>query len=243
MITARQRLLLKAIIEEFINSAEEVGSVALREKYSLNFSPATIRNEMARLAELGLLEKSHVSSGRRPTAVGMRYFLNDLLEEFAYEDLDMLVTATIHESLFQKRFNVDKLLTEAVIALYQLTDNTVIALINGRRYLAGVSQIVDQPEYRDLERLKKILSIMEDYNILSELFLRYTRNEEIVVLIGEETGIDQLNNSAIVFAPIKLYNLDNSYIGVIGPNRMNYAKVIPALKYIAESIKEVAEGW
>jgi transcriptional regulator of heat shock response len=241
MLSARQKLLLRSIIKEFIETAQEVGSVTLTEKYKLDVSPATIRNEMARLAELGILEKSHASSGRKPTSIAIKWFLTEINSEL--EDLDTIIMASIRENMFQLRFNVDKLLSEAVISLSKLTNNTALAMYSNRRYIAGISEFLDQPEYQDLQRLKKILTIMEDYNALSSLFSRYEDTDEVRVLVGEETGIDLFANSAVAFAPIKVHNSGRGYISVIGPNRMNYARVIPALHYIVSNIREMVEGW
>lgn len=79
MLTARQRLLLKLIVEEFINTAQAVGSLSISDKYGLDVSPATIRNEMAHLADLGLVDKNHASSGRVPTASAIKWFRDEML--------------------------------------------------------------------------------------------------------------------------------------------------------------------
>jgi heat-inducible transcriptional repressor len=240
MLTARQREILKIVIEEFISTAEAVGSVNISDKYDIDASPATIRNEMARLSDLGMLMKEHASAGRTPTTDAMRWFLEEVIEEFT--EIDPVKAATARESLFQKRFSIDNLLQEAVRALTQLTNNTSLAVLNNRRYTAGISQFVDQPEYQDLKRLKKILLLMEDYKMWSNMFSEYEL-DNVKVLIGEETGIDQFSNSAVVFAPIKVHGNQRGYISVIGPNRMDYRRVIPAVKYIVGSIKDAVEGW
>ena len=81
MINDRQIKLLNAIISEYINTAEPVGSVEIVKKYNFKFSPATARNEMARLLEEGFLQMIHTSSGRVPTPMAYRFFLDTLLEE------------------------------------------------------------------------------------------------------------------------------------------------------------------
>lgn len=80
MLSARQTTVLKCIVEEFIATAEPVGSKTLMQKYQLPYSSATIRNEMAALEDLGYLEKTHTSSGRIPSASGYRYYVDHLLE-------------------------------------------------------------------------------------------------------------------------------------------------------------------
>ncbi len=241
MLTARQRNLLKIIIEEFIQTAEAVGSLDLGDKYDLEVSPATIRNEMATLSKEGLLEKLHASSGRVPTTKAIKWFLREALSDF--EELEVSRTARIKEELFQKRFSTDKLLMQAVTSLSDLTGNTALAMLDGRRFTSGISRFIDQPEYQDVERLKKILSVMEDYQAFSELFSRYSSDEDIRVLVGEETGIDSFVDSAVAFAGIKIFGRDKGYLAVIGPNRMNYARVIPAVKYIVRTIQDVVKGW
>ena len=76
----RKRKVLQAIIEEYINSAEPVSSNALINKYDLNCSSATIRNEMAELEKSGYLDKMHTSSGRVPSAKGYRFYVDELLK-------------------------------------------------------------------------------------------------------------------------------------------------------------------
>ena len=80
MITKRQVLILVAIVEEYVKTNEPVGSVTLTKREDLNYSSATIRNEMATLEELGYLEKTHTSSGRIPSEAGYRYYVDNLME-------------------------------------------------------------------------------------------------------------------------------------------------------------------
>ena len=80
MLTARQLLIFKCIVEEFVETAEPVGSKTLMTKYQLPYSSATIRNEMSFLEEHGYLEKTHTSSGRIPSTQGYRFYVNTLLQ-------------------------------------------------------------------------------------------------------------------------------------------------------------------
>ena len=79
-ITQRQTEILKAIIKEFSESGEPVGSEILEKKYKLGISPATIRNEMVSLAKNGYIKKAHFSSGRVPSAKGFRFYINKLMK-------------------------------------------------------------------------------------------------------------------------------------------------------------------
>lgn len=240
MLSDRQEKLLVSIIEEFIKTAQAVGSLNISEKYGLEVSPATIRNEMAKLSELGLLEKTHASSGRVPTARALKWFLEEIKDDL--ESINVYKATDVREKLFQIRFNTDKLLSKAVNLLAELTGNTAVAVLAGRRFTAGVSQFLNEPEYQNLQRLQKIITVLEDYNSLTELFSLY-EGEDIEILIGEETGIDELSESAVAFSIIQLHGQSRGYIGVVGPNRMDYRKVIPAIKYIVATIEESVSGW
>ncbi len=108
MLTNRQIDIFKAIVEEFIETAEPVGSKTLVTKYDLPYSTATIRNEMAALEDEGLLEKTHTSSGRVPSTEGYRYYVEHLMESSIDENLALTI---------QNAFQVHALNTEEVIKL------------------------------------------------------------------------------------------------------------------------------
>src|SRR3989338_5141529 len=80
-LSERQRALLKAIVEEYIEVAEPVGSEIIERKYDLGVSPATIRIEMGRLTEMGYLRQPHTSAGRAPTSMGMKFYIAELMKE------------------------------------------------------------------------------------------------------------------------------------------------------------------
>ena len=81
MLDDRKKKVLQAIVEEYINSAEPVSSNALTNSYGLNYSSATIRNEMAELEKKGYLDKTHTSSGRIPSEKGYRYYVDELIND------------------------------------------------------------------------------------------------------------------------------------------------------------------
>ena len=187
MLTQRQRRLLEIIIKEFANSAEAGGSIDLPRKYELSVSPATVRNEMSRLSEMGYLEKQHASSGRVPTTLAFRYFLEEILEELdRFDEIDVRRKALLNEDLFQKRFNTDHLMLSAVKSLAELTNNASIALVEDKIYHSGLNYLLDNPEFQDLEIFKQVLSIIEDYSEMSTILSRYKGEGEIKVNVLEK---------------------------------------------------------
>ena len=86
MLSERQKLVLIAIIEEYVKTNEPVGSFALSKRPELNFSTATLRNEMAQLEEMGFLEKTHTSSGRIPSEKGYRFYVETIMRKSNEKD-------------------------------------------------------------------------------------------------------------------------------------------------------------
>jgi heat-inducible transcriptional repressor len=113
-LTERQKTLLLLIIRDYIESAQPVGSKRLAEHYRINLSPATIRNEMAALAEMGYLRQPHTSAGRVPTEEGYRYFVSQMVNQ---AELPQSVQATISHQFHQSQPDVDQWMTLAASIL------------------------------------------------------------------------------------------------------------------------------
>ena len=140
-LTQRQVEVLKSLIEEYIATAEPVGSETLEKKYSLSASPATIRNEMVGLTKLGYLKKTHTSSGRAPTPMGMKFYVKQLMKE---KQLPLTAEVSIKEKLMSQKYKQERLLKEAVTALAQRLDMLGLAIDDdGLVYYAGAANILD----------------------------------------------------------------------------------------------------
>ncbi|WP_100331626.1 heat-inducible transcriptional repressor HrcA [Bacillus xiapuensis] len=125
MLTDRQLLILQVIIDDFIRSAQPVGSRSLAEKEEVTFSSATIRNEMAELESLGFLEKTHTSSGRVPSEKGYRYYVDHLLHP---EKLNRIEMQTIHSIFSDRMYELEKIVQKSAKILSDLTNYTAIVL-------------------------------------------------------------------------------------------------------------------
>lgn len=125
MLTDRQKLILKAIIEEYVATSQPVGSKSLTEKPYLDFSSATLRYDMARLEDLGFLEKTHTSSGRVPSEKGYRYYVEHLVTR----DYDVLDAFPQIDAIFSRReLAKESAIKEAINLLSELTQYTTLAL-------------------------------------------------------------------------------------------------------------------
>jgi transcriptional regulator of heat shock response len=240
MLSERQINLLNAIITEYIDTSEPVGSQVLVHKYNLKYSPATVRNEMAKLHEEGFLEMLHTSSGRIPTPMAYRLFLNELMEE---EELPVLQEVAMKQKLWPSRFEFEKMLRQAVIALAEATKELAIATTSdGHVVHAGAVNVLDNKEFWDIEVAKATLFLLDKHEILEQIFKKAAEGQDIRCVIGDEIGLDKLGNCGIVFSE---YNLGNKsgYVAVLGPSRMRYHRIIPSVRYTRRLLEELSGSW
>jgi len=237
-LTERQKQILTAIIREYMESAQEIGSHFLIDKYNMRVSSATVRNEMMRLMELGLLNKSHVSSGRIPTDQALRLYFKEMSEP---EPLDSLAEVEIRQEVFRDRFDKDKLIRAILEILNEASDSASFMVVDSSVRYYGLSNLIRFHEMQKLEVLKRILDLLEDEEFLEQLLSRYS-GEEISILIGNETGVDDLENCAMAFCEANLWG-DKVCYGVIGSRRMDFPHVLLVMKKLKESIDESLRGW
>lgn len=238
-LTERQTRILKAVIEEYIETAEPVGSETLEKKYELHISPATIRNEMVKLTEAGYLKQPHASAGRTPTKIAFKLYANQLMEE---KQLSVADEVASKEKVWDVRFDFDKLMHEAVKALAQRTQYLALASVDdGTVYHAGYANILMMPEFYDIDLTRSVLSLLDEINEVKKLFAKSFGEEEIHLLLGDELGYEYLEPCGMVFTNFDAGRKKGS-LGVIGPNRLNYPMVIPTVRYFKGLIEELAKN-
>lgn len=240
-LTDRQTKILKAVIEEYINTAEPVASELLEKKYSLGVSPATIRNEMAELTDLGFLKQPHTSAGRIPTPVGLKFYISHLMQQ---RDLSVVDEVSAKEEIWDVRHNMDKLLRQATSALAQRTKTLAVTVTDqGDVYYSGTSNILDMPEFFDIDVTRNVLSLLDQYQRLEELFFGRNWGEDPVhIVMGEDLNWPYLDPVGFVFTNFQAGSHQGS-VGVIGPCRLNYPYVIPTVKYFGNLISDMGRNW
>lgn len=338
MLTERKKQVLAAIVQDYIASAEPVGSRTIARKYRLGVSPATIRNEMADLEEMGYIEQPHTSAGRIPSQKGYRYYVDYLMHRHrltpaerryileGYENkckqigeiiqetgrllaemipyaavvtgpaevssvfkqvqlvpleggkaLLVVVTSTgtVHHKLIEvpdrltdedlavisrvltaklRGVPVEKIRLTLVKEIYHelaghhhIFDTAVEMLQEAltleheeKVYLRGTLNILNQPEFRDISKVKTLLGLLEQEDVLRNLLQVRTDNpHEVTVRIGRENNMPEFEDCSVVTA---VYSVDNQImgsVGVIGPTRMEYDKVVSILEFVAHSLSKV----
>ena len=238
-LTERQREILIASIKEFMQEADEVGSLSLVEKYDLGVSSATIRNEMVKLMDLGLLEKSHISSGRLPTDQALRLYVTKILER---RQLSPMISVEIRQGIYRDRFDKDIVIKSILEILSKETESLVFLILEDQIRYFGITQLFKYSEFKNIEKLKIIFSILEDDTYLRDMVKKYS-NSGASLLIGGEAGVKELTDCAIAFTKIPFWDENQAYVGVLGSKRMDYSVVIPALNEVRNALSASMSGW
>lgn len=336
-LSQRKQKILKAIIDEYIGTAEPVGSRVIAKKDDLGLSSATIRNEMADLEEMGYLIQPHTSAGRIPTDIGYRFYVNSLMKRYkmsveALEKLNTIMAERVNhlEMIIKKASLIASTLTEYTtvvtspklnssvikkLELVNLGHGNVMALIitgtgmvknqsvaislsdeqasmlskiisdriSGRTadeltfdiikdieneadksldipskilinilnfvyeaidsldeteiYVNNAKSILSYPEFSDTKKAREMLEFLESKENLVKMI--GTPKDGVDVKIGAENEFAELENSSLVTVNYKVGDKVVGRIGVIGPKRMNYAKVIASLDCISNQIDKI----
>lgn len=234
-ITERQKEILCQIIEEYAETASPVGSVTLARLFDV--SPATIRAEMARLEVMGLIAQPHTSAGRVPTDAGYRYYVNYLNND-TEEDYVPAVERGVHalEVRVHSQSRADTAIRGAVDALVELTGNLGLATIGGQLYLSGISRLFTQPEFNDARRVQAVAKLLDNL----EPWLREAApGEALNIFIGQENPIGKNSEVSLIISKFRSPFSDRSYIGVLGPTRQNYSKVMSLVKHAGNMLEDV----
>jgi len=331
MLDNRKKKILQAIVDEYINTAEPVSSGTISQNHGLDFSSATIRNEMAELEKSGYLAKTHTSSGRVPSEKGYRFYVDELLkddnisiDEIKYikdrletkvtelEELTKITTNTLSEITHYTTVAIGPknemqiieemkfvLLGARMLMCIILTDTglvkeTIIKFdedINEKQvenlniifntklkgkpldkinmpleeyifaemnynikiikviieqinkvimqeqqiYLEGATKSFDLPEFKSMEVAKNFMNILDTKELVEEM-LSSGVAKDINIYIGEENENEDLKDFSVVTFKHTINNKDLGTIGIIGPKRMDYSKVISVMKYISKKL-------
>lgn len=239
-ITGRQVAILKTIIEEYIEGAEPVGSQRIEKKYELGVSPATIRNEMAKLTKLGYLKQPYTSAGRIPTKKAFKLYVEQLMEE---KKLSVTEEVAAKEKIWDARYNFDKLMREATRALAEQSRSLAVAATkNGEVYHSGYSYLLDTPEFYDIDVTKTVFSMLDEVQSLLDLFAKSFNEGPIHCLFGEDLGYDFLEPCSMVFTDFEVSPDKKGSLGVIGSCRLDYPRIIPLVRHFGSLIEELAKG-
>ncbi len=244
-ITPRQTQILVAIIEQYAEVASPVGSVTLAKLFGV--SSATIRSEMAKLEDLGLITQPHTSAGRIPTDKGYRFYVNRLTAQSEGEDEQILLNANnskdslrgfraISSRVSAQNDRADHAIRSAVDSLVELTGNLGLATIGDQLYINGIYNLFSQPEFESGEAVQSVAQLLDN---LEPWLREVTPNEPLNVYIGSENPIGKSSGASLIISKFESPFSENSYIGVLGPTRQNYGKVVRLVQKTGEFLEEI----
>lgn len=241
-LSDRQALILKAIIEEFINNAEPVGSEQLEKRYNLGVSPATIRNEMAVLTQQNYLKQPHTSAGRIPTSQALRLYINNMMQE---SQLSVADEIAIRERLWESRHDIYQLMQTAVRTLSgRMHTVAIVSLPPQLSYSAGYSNLLAMPEFYDIDVTRQVLDMADQLPTwLLRIIQQNMSQNPVQIVFGEELDQPYLEPVGMLFAHFHASNRLSGSIGLIGPARMNFRQAIPWLKYYSKLFEDILRDW
>lgn len=235
-MTERQMQILIAIIEQYAEVAVPVGSVMLAKLFGV--SSATIRSEMARLEDMGLIEQPHTSAGRIPTDQGYRMYVNRLTETHEASGspaLDRSARA-IEARVATHGDRADRAIRSAVDSLVDLTHNLGLATIGDQLYINGMGNLFSQPEFMQGNHVQAVARLLDN---LEPWLHEVAPNEPLNVYIGSENPIGKTSGASLIISRFRSPYSDRSYIGVLGPTRQSYDRVMRLVRHAGAMLEEV----
>ncbi|MFH2118680.1 MAG: hypothetical protein ABII10_03015 [Candidatus Paceibacterota bacterium] len=236
-LVARQIQILRAIIEEFIETANPVGSDTIDKKYNIGVSPATIRNEMVYLTKQGYLQKAHTSAGRIPTPLALRLYVNELMKE---RELSVADEVSAKEKIWEHKGDKEDLLQESAKVMAEKAQAIGLAMDQEQHiYSAGLANLLNMPEFFDIRVTRNVFNMIEEEGLMREIFEMGQSENPVHVVYGKELGNKDLEPISIIFTEINFGNQPFT-LGVLGSHRFDYAYVIPMIRYFRALIEEIA---
>ena len=245
-MTERQKQILYAIIEEYAELATPVGSVTLAKLFDV--SSATIRAEMGKLEQMGYLMQPHTSAGRIPTDAGYRLYVNSLQENIRHDE-DVKPEETTKPTdrttkalatRIQAQSRADYAVRAAVDSLVELTGNLGLATLGDQIYISGFGNLFSQPEFSQSAQVQAVAQLIDNI----KPWLREVQpNEAINVYIGTENPVGKTSNVSLVISRFHSPYSDRSYIGVLGPTRQSYRRVMSLVRHAGLMLEEVIYEW
>lgn len=236
-MTERQVQILAAIIEQHAEIAAPVGSVLLAQLFGV--SSATIRSEMVKLEDMGLIAQPHTSAGRVPTDAGYRFYVNMLNN--TPNDSNFLPgfdrsARAIEARVSNHGTHADRAIRSAVDSLVDLTHNLGIATIGDELYMSGIGNLFSQPEFTQAGHAQAVARLLDN---LDPWLREATPNEPLNVYIGSENPIGKSSGACLIISRYRSPYSDRSYIGVIGSTRQSYAKVMRLVRHAGAMLEEI----
>ncbi len=222
-LNTRQKALLKMVIETYIASAEPVGSKFLSEEGGFEVSGATLRNEMRELEEKGYLTHPHTSAGRIPTELGYKLYIKELMKP---EVLSKKTQKGIEDALKELEGTERAKELAKYIAAYAGAA-VIMAHHRDSLYYTGLSQLFSQPELFEQSHALNISTMFDQCEERVAILYRLVQ-EPVQVFVGTENPLGAACGTVV-------FRVGQRLVAILGPMRMNYAKIVGLSQYLIQS--------
>jgi heat-inducible transcriptional repressor len=248
MMTSRQEALLASIIEGYIETAEPISSKLLEKTGFFGLSSATIRAEMNELEGLGFLTQLYTSSGRVPTDVAYRYYVDNLAGD-ERQEVNVRQKTEIKDAIYGNSGNPHRINKNLAQVLSELTGNLVVTNIleEDDFFKVGLSGLFELPDFKEFNKMFRLTSFFDQFE---EMFDRLEKEffgdfgagfDSIQIRIGRENPVKDIKDETVIFAK---YNLPRNFTGsltLVGPTRMDYGKNIGLIKYTTKELNKLSK--
>lgn len=232
----REEAVLEIIVRGYTESAEPVGSRLVARR--LGLSGATIRNVMSDLEEEGFLMHPHTSAGRIPTDKGYRYYVNSLMHK---RNINDDIVHMVEEQYHEKIRSLEDVLEKTSHLMSSLTNYVGVTLMPDieKVYLDGASHLIEQPEFHDIKKLHSLFRCLEDKVAILKLLCGGIDDDGLTIHIGRENKSNYLSECSVVTRGYRVKGKKSGKLGVIGPKRMVYEKVVPMVELLADTVSTI----
>lgn len=234
--SSRRKSVLGAAINRHIKNALPVASDDIAREFDL--CSATIRNIFSELEESGFLRHPYTSGGRIPTDKGYRYYVDFLTQQMELIDEEK---QRIVKDCKRKIRRLEDALENTSEVISEITHYAGIVSFlewQDKIFYKGISRILDQPEFKDVDKIRMLVRLMEDKARLLDIVNRDFTGK-VKVYIGSELGFPEMENCSLIVSTYKLKDQPSGRLAVLGPMRMDYNHIIPALEYISDVLTDV----
>jgi transcriptional regulator of heat shock response len=232
---SRPQQLLRLIIDDYIKTAEPVGSRYLVEQYKLDISPATVRNEMSLLEEEGYLRHAHTSSGRIPTEKAYQFYLKEFLGKGGKGGEGGKGGREFGKMAYEE--NKESAVKSIAKRLVEISGETAIVAFDPNwSFYTGVSNLMQKPEFHD--SVPALAELVDQFDaVVSDMFDRVSHEPQVFIGSHNPFG-DQMTTIIVRY---DFPNTAGGILGLVGPMRMDYARNLALLEAAKKIINELSE--
>jgi transcriptional regulator of heat shock response len=239
MLSARQELILRLVVDSYLGSVKPVASREIAERGEVEWGASTVRAELAALEAAGYLTHPHTSAGRVPTDAGYRHYVDMLVESGA-----LVADAGVELELSRLRREVDEAMRETTTVLAQVTDLMALATappLGETLYMHGAARLLSEAHFADLPRVDELMTALEGRADVLDMLRSTLEERSVFFWIGGENPQPELRSVSVVGANYGLGHRNLGSVGVVGPLRMDYATAIASVQSAAGELSRYFE--